>query len=148
MGVFSCSTMIASSIPAAKAFEAIVNANNLISGVLMPVLKSAEFVEEFTSIEGNRDRTVKHKVEALDNENFTYCYSITEGDALGTTFEMITYEAKITMSPEGGSVCKNTIKYFAKNDVDITEEKIMAVKEKASALSRAIEAYLVANPHV
>ncbi|XP_010068424.1 major strawberry allergen Fra a 1-3-like [Eucalyptus grandis] len=91
MGEFSCSTMITSSIPEAKAFEAIVNANNLISGVLMPILKSVEFVEEFTSIEGNRDRTMKHKVEALDNDNFTYCYSITEGDALGTTFEMITY---------------------------------------------------------
>ncbi|XP_010068384.2 major strawberry allergen Fra a 1.06 [Eucalyptus grandis] len=147
MGVLSCSTMITSTIPTAKAFEAIVNANNLIPGALLPVLKSAEVVEDITSGESNREKTVKHKIEALDNENFTYCYSITMADALGITLEKITYEVKVTASPEGGSVCKNTSRYFTQNDADITEEKIMFVKEKAIELFQAIEAYLVANPH-
>ncbi|KAK3444497.1 hypothetical protein EUGRSUZ_A01303 [Eucalyptus grandis] len=147
MGVFSCSAEITSTIPAANAFEAIVNANNLISEVLLPVLKSAEVVQDITSGEGNRNCTVKHKVEALDNENFTYCYSITAVDTLGITLEKITYEVKITASPEGGSVCKNASKYFAQNDADITEERIMSVKKKAIELFQAIEAYLVANPH-
>ncbi|KAK3444499.1 hypothetical protein EUGRSUZ_A01308 [Eucalyptus grandis] len=139
--------MITSTIPAAKAFEAIVNPNNLIPGALLSVLKSAEVVEDITSSEGNQEKTVKHKVETLDIENFTYCYSITMANALGITLEKITYEVKITASPEGGSVCKNTSKYFAQNDANITVEKIMFVKEKAIELFQAIEAYLVANPH-
>ncbi|XP_039172165.1 major allergen Pru ar 1-like [Eucalyptus grandis] len=90
-------------------------------------------------------KTVKHKVEALD-KNFTYSYSIMEGDALGTTLEKIRYEVQITASPEGGSVCKSTSKYFTIGEADITEEKIKAGKEKASAMFKAIEAYLLANP--
>ncbi|XP_039157240.1 major allergen Pru av 1-like [Eucalyptus grandis] len=89
---------------------------------------------------------MKHKVEALDKENFTYSYSIIEGDALGTTFEKISYGVKITTSAEGGSVCKSTSKYFTIGEADITEEKIKAGKEKASAMFKAIEAYLLANP--
>lgn len=95
---------------------------------------------------GSQYKTVKHKVEVVDKENFVYCYSIIEGDVLGTTFEKISYETKITASPEGGSVCKNTSKYFTIGEVDITEEKIKAGKEKASAMFKAIEDYLVANP--
>ncbi|XP_010048006.2 major allergen Pru av 1 [Eucalyptus grandis] len=111
MGVFSCSTEITSSIPAAKAFEAIVNAKNLIPRVLLPVVKSAEFIEDINSTEGNRYRTVKQKVEILDNENFTYYHAIIEGDALGTTLEHISFEVKITALPDGGSVCRNMSTY-------------------------------------
>lgn len=98
------------------------------------------------SFVGNRRKTVKHKVEAPDNESFSYCYSIIEGDALANTLEKTSYEVKITASPEGGSVCKNESMYFTKGDGEITEEKIMAVKEKACALFKAIEACLVACP--
>jgi len=56
----------------------------------------------------------------LDKENFTYCYSIIEGDTLGSAFEKISYEVKITASPKGGSVLKSTSNYFTIGEVNIT----------------------------
>ncbi|XP_030456086.1 major allergen Pru av 1-like [Syzygium oleosum] len=156
MGVITYDSEITSSIPPAKMFKAaVLDADNLIPKVLPQAIKSVEVLEGdggpgtiklITFGEGSQYKTVKHKVEVVDKENFVYCYSIIEGDALGTTFEKISYETKITASPEGGSVCKNTSKYFTIGEVDITEEKIKAGKEKASAMFKAIEDYLVANP--
>ncbi|XP_039158690.1 major allergen Pru ar 1-like [Eucalyptus grandis] len=146
MGKYSCSAAINSSTPAGMLFDAFVSASGIISGVFPPVLKSTEVVEHFTCGEGNRDKTVKQKVEARDNKKFIYCYSIMEGDALGTILEEISLDVKITASPKGGSVCKITSKHSANNGVAITEEKILAVKEKAIAAFQVIEDYLVANP--
>ncbi|XP_039172154.1 major allergen Pru av 1-like [Eucalyptus grandis] len=68
---------------------------------------------------GSQNKTEKHKVEALDRENFTYCYSIIEGEVLGTTFEKISYQVKITALPLVGSVLKCTNSYFTNGDVDV-----------------------------
>ncbi|KAK3444461.1 hypothetical protein EUGRSUZ_A00173 [Eucalyptus grandis] len=146
MGHFSYKTEIKPSIPPAKVFEVLVRAENLISGVLLPVLESAELIEETTSSEGHCNKTVKHKVEVLDNGNFSYFNSIIESDMLANTLENTSYEVKITASPEGGSVCKNASKYFARGNINITEEKIKAVREKAFTVFGAIEACLQANP--
>ncbi|KAL3753030.1 hypothetical protein ACJRO7_000428 [Eucalyptus globulus] len=134
---------------------AVLDADNLIPRVLLQAIKSVEVLEGdegpgttnlITFGKGSHYKTMKQKVESLDKENLTYCYSIIEGDVLGTTFEKISNEVKITASPEGGSVCKNTSKYFTIGEVEITEEKIKAGKEKASEMFKAIEAHLLANP--
>jgi len=95
---------------------------------------------------GSQNKTAKHKVEALDKENFTYCYSIIEGEVLGTTFEKISYDVKITALPLGGSVLKCMNSYFTNGDVDVPENEIKAGKQKVIAMVGAIQAYLVANP--
>ncbi|KAK3444438.1 hypothetical protein EUGRSUZ_A00135 [Eucalyptus grandis] len=143
MGVVSYDSEITTPVSSAKMFKAaILDSDNLIPKALPQAIKSVKVLEG----DGAKYKTMKHKVEALDKENFTYSYSIIEGDVLGTTFEKISYEAKITTSPKGGSVCKNTSKYFTIGEVDTTEEKIKAWKEKAPAMFKAIEAYLLANP--
>ncbi|XP_030456224.1 major strawberry allergen Fra a 1.07-like [Syzygium oleosum] len=147
MGLVTHETEITLSIPPAQVVEALVEANNLIPKVLLPVIKRTEVVEEETSSEGSRYKTVKHKVEAPDEENFIYCCSIVEGDKLANTYEKMSHEVKITASPEGGSVCKNTSVYFTDGEVDNTEEKIKAWKERAFGMVKTIEAYLVGNPH-
>ncbi|KAL3753044.1 hypothetical protein ACJRO7_000440 [Eucalyptus globulus] len=156
MGVITFDLELTSPIPLAKMFKAaILDADNLLPKVLPQAVKSIEVLEGdggpgtiklMTFGEGSQYKTAKHKVESLDKENFTYCYSIIEGEVLDTTFEKISYEVKITALPEGGSVLKSTISYFTIGEVDITEEEINAGKEKASAMVKAIEAYLVANP--
>ncbi|KAF8041656.1 hypothetical protein BT93_A0298 [Corymbia citriodora subsp. variegata] len=156
MGVITFDFEITSPIPLAKMFKAaILDADNLLPKVLPQAVKSIEVLEGdggpgtiklMTFGEGGPYKAAKHKVEALDKENFTYCYSIIEGEMLGTTFEKISYEVKITASPEGGSVLKSTSRYFTIGEVNITEEEIKAGKEKASAMVKAVEAYLVANP--
>ncbi|OMP14014.1 hypothetical protein COLO4_00427 [Corchorus olitorius] len=55
---------------------------------------------------------------------------------------------KFVASPDGGSICKSTSKYFTIGDIEIKEEEIKAGKEKALGLYKAVEAYLLANPDV
>ncbi|KAK1591332.1 hypothetical protein Q3G72_027508 [Acer saccharum] len=91
---------------------------------------------------------VKHKVEAVDKDNLSYSYSVIEGDALmNNALEKIVYETKVSPSPSGvGSICKSTSKYYTIGEFEIKEEQIKAGKDKSSALYKAIEAYLLANP--
>lgn len=89
---------------------------------------------------------MKQRVDSVDKENFAYCYTIIEGDALMDTLESISYETKLVASPDGGSICKNVSKYHVKGHIQITEDQIKAGKEKAMGMFKAIESYLLANP--
>lgn len=88
---------------------------------------------------------MKHQVDGLDAENFTYSYSVIEGDALGDVVEKISYETKLVVSG-GGSIVKSTSTYYTKGDHEIKEENVKEGKEKASGLFKAIEGYLLTNP--
>ncbi|KAA8548983.1 hypothetical protein F0562_000667 [Nyssa sinensis] len=156
MGVITYDMEVTSSIPPAKMFKAFVlDADHLIPKILPQAIKSVEVLQGdggpgtiklITFGEGSQFKSVKHKVDGLDKENFTYSYSIIEGDALTGSLESISYEIKISASPDGGSICKNTSKYHTKGDSQITEEHIKSGKEKASGMFKAVEAYLLANP--
>ena len=89
---------------------------------------------------------VKHRIDEIDNANFTYAYTLIEGDAISETLEKIQYEIKLVTSPDGGSILKSISKYHTKGDHEIKEDQIKAGKEKASGLFKAVEAYLLANP--
>ena len=89
---------------------------------------------------------MKHRIDEIDNANFTYAYTLIEGDAISETLEKIAYEIKLVASPDGGSILKSTSKYHTKGDHEIKEDQIKTGKEKASGLFKAVEAYLLANP--
>jgi hypothetical protein len=89
---------------------------------------------------------VKHRIDEIDNGNFTYAYTLIEGDAISETLEKIAYEIKLVASPDGGSILKSTSKYHTKGDHEIKEDQIKAGKEKAGGLFKAVEGYLLANP--
>uniref|UniRef100_A0A5B6YZ80 Putative major allergen Pru ar 1 n=1 Tax=Davidia involucrata TaxID=16924 RepID=A0A5B6YZ80_DAVIN len=156
MGVISYDMEIACSIPPAKMFKAFVlDADNLIPKILPQAIKSVEVlhgdggpgtVKLITFGEGSHYKSAKHQVDGIDKENFTYSYSIIEGDALMGKLESISYEIKIEASPDGGSICKNSSKYHTKGDAQITEDQIKSGKEKALGMFKAVEAYLLANP--
>ena len=95
---------------------------------------------------GSQFNYVKHRIDEIDNANFTYGYSLIEGDALTDKLEKISYEIKLVASPDGGSILKSTSKYHTKGDHEIKEEQIKAGKEKAAGLFKAVEGYLLANP--
>ncbi|XP_039172176.1 major allergen Pru av 1-like [Eucalyptus grandis] len=103
MGVFNCSAEVTSSIPTAKAFEAIVDDKT------------------WRSSPGSSYLSSRASIPAKAIGTGQYCYTIIEGNVLGTTLEKINFKMKITTSLDGGSVCKNTCTYFAKNDADIME---------------------------
>ncbi|KAK2984072.1 hypothetical protein RJ640_012023 [Escallonia rubra] len=94
----------------------------------------------------NRLKTMKHRVDGIDKESFTYSYTLIEGDALMDMIESITYHIKIVPSADGGSVYKNRSIYHTKGDAQIAEEEIKAGKDKAKGIFKVVEAYLHANP--
>ncbi|KAB2625168.1 major allergen Pru ar 1-like [Pyrus ussuriensis x Pyrus communis] len=156
MGVFTYETEFTSVIPAPRLFKAfILDGDNLIPKIAPQAIKSTEIIEgdggvgtikKVTFGEGSQYGYVKQRINGIDKDNFTYSYSMIEGDTLSDKLEKITYETKLIASPNGGSVIKTTSHYHAKGDVEIKEEHIKAGKEKASGLFKLLEAYLVANP--
>ncbi|KAK4586571.1 hypothetical protein RGQ29_023641 [Quercus rubra] len=156
MGVFTYENEISSTIPPARLFKAFVlDADNLIPKLAPHAIKSAEIIEgnggpgtikKITFGEGSQFKYVKHRIDEIDQANFTYCYSVIEGDIVNELLEKISYEIKIVASPDGGSVLKNTSKYHTKGEQEIKEEKVKAGKEKAAGLFKAVEAYLLAHP--
>ncbi|XP_047336276.1 major strawberry allergen Fra a 1-2-like [Impatiens glandulifera] len=156
MGVTTYDVEIVSSISPAKLFKAFVlDVDNLVPKIMPQAIKSIETIEGnggpgtvkiITFGEGSQIQSVKHRVDGIDKENYTYSYSIIEGDVLKNGLESLSYEIKISEGSNGGSVCKNTSKYVSKGDVVLSEEEIKEGKEKSSAIYKAIEAYLLANP--
>uniref|UniRef100_A0A2N9HHW4 Bet v I/Major latex protein domain-containing protein n=1 Tax=Fagus sylvatica TaxID=28930 RepID=A0A2N9HHW4_FAGSY len=135
MGVFTYEAETTTVIPPARLFKAFVlDADNLIPKVAPQAIKSSQF------------NYVKHRIDEIDNANFTYAYTLIEGDAISEALEKISYEIKLVASPDGGSILKSTSKYHTKGDHEIKEDQIKAGKEKASGLFKAVEGYLLANP--
>ena len=89
---------------------------------------------------------VLHKVELIDEANFTYNYSIVGGVGLPQTVERISVQAKLVAGPNGGSIGKITIKYHTKGNAEPTEEELKRGKAKGYTIFKAIEAYVLANP--
>ncbi|KAK2984068.1 hypothetical protein RJ640_012019 [Escallonia rubra] len=127
---------VTSSISASKLFHALVlDGDNLVPKLLPAAIKRT-----------NRLKTMKHRVDGIDKESFTYSYTLIEGDALMDMIESITYHIKIVSSADGGSVYKNRSIYHTKGDAQIAEEEIKAGKDKAKGIFKVVEAYLHANP--
>ncbi|KAG6668039.1 hypothetical protein I3843_01G134500 [Carya illinoinensis] len=156
MGVFTYETESTSVIPPAKLFKAfILDADNLIPKVVPQAIQASEIIEgnggpgtikKITFGEGSQFKYVKHKIDEVDHTNFTYGYSIIEGDALSNIIEKISYEIKIVASPDGGSILKSISHYHTIGDHEIKEEQVKAGKEKAAGLFKAVEGYLLAHP--
>ncbi|XP_050290762.1 major allergen Pru ar 1-like [Quercus robur] len=161
MGVFTYETEVSSFIPPSKMFKAFVLDVDLLGGPLPNIVPLPQAIKNVEILEGDggpgtikkitfgvdsKFKYLKHKIEGIDKENFTYSYSVIEGDALMDTLEKISYEIKLTPSPNGGSICKSTCKYHTKGDIEIKEDEIKGSKERASGLFKVVESYLLANP--
>ncbi|XP_057475518.1 major allergen Pru ar 1-like [Actinidia eriantha] len=155
MGAITYDIEIPSSISAAKMFKALaLDGNTIIPKALPHAITSVQTLEgdggvgtiKLTTFgEGSVHKSVKHRTDGLDKENFTYSYSIIEGGALDI-FESISYHIKIVATPDGGCICKNRSIYQPKCDAQVSEEKIKAGKKRASNIFKKVEAYLLANP--
>ncbi|KAJ9154549.1 hypothetical protein P3X46_027869 [Hevea brasiliensis] len=145
-----------STVPAHRLFKAIALESDIIIPKAAPhAIKSSEIIEgdggpgsikKITFVEGSQFKFVKHKIEVLDKENFTYGYTIIEGCALMHTLEKISYHTKFVPTPDGGCIFKAIRKYYTKGDIEIKKDDLKTGKEKARGIFKAIEAYLLANP--
>ncbi|GMY27832.1 major allergen Pru ar 1-like [Fagus crenata] len=135
MAVITLSDEFTSPVPPGKMFKALIlDADNLLSKLMPQAIRSGHF------------KSLKHRIDALDEEKLTYSYTSVEGDDdLLDKIESISYEIKFEPTPGGGSKGTNVSKYHPKPGVQINEEEIKAGKEKAMAVYKGVEAYLLAN---
>lgn len=95
---------------------------------------------------GAHIKYVKHRIDAVDEEKLTYSYTLIEGDDLLDKIESVSYEIKFEATPDGGCKGTDVSKYHPKPGVQIDEEEAKAGKQKAMAVFKVVEAYLLANP--
>ncbi|PQQ21464.1 major allergen Pru ar 1 [Prunus yedoensis var. nudiflora] len=96
---------------------------------------------------GSQLKSVKNRVDQVDEENFVYGYTLIEGDALVMEkLEYVSYEVKFEAAEDGGSKNKMVSKYHTKGDFALQEEDIKAGREKALGMYKVVEAYLLQNP--
>ncbi|PIN08416.1 hypothetical protein CDL12_19017 [Handroanthus impetiginosus] len=156
MGEVTVSEEFTTNISAPRLFKALVlDVDNLLPKIVPQAIKSIEIVEgnggpgtikRMNFAEGSEFKQVKHKIDALDEKNMSYAYTLIEGDALMDKLEKISYELKLESGPDGGTKGKTSSTYYTKPGVEIKEEEIKAGKEKAAGVFKAVEAYLLANP--
>ncbi|XWS14139.1 hypothetical protein CRYUN_Cryun36dG0097800 [Craigia yunnanensis] len=156
MGVTTYSDEYTSPIPPARLFKAlIVDSHNLIPKLMPSAVQSIEITEgdggagsirQVNFAEGSQVKCIKNRIDELDEKNFSYRYSLIEGDGLMDKLDKITYEVKFEVTADGGSKNKMTSTYYAKGDFVLTEEEIKAGKEKALAIYKVVEGYLIQNP--
>ncbi|KAM7280350.1 hypothetical protein ACFE04_007484 [Oxalis oulophora] len=159
MGVYVFECEILSVIPPARLFKAFVtDGDNLIRKIAPQVIKSIDIVEgdggpgsikQVTFHKGHKSNYLKQRIDSIDSENFTYCYSIVGGDAIVNKVQKISFETKILPSPDGGgSILKNKSTHYAVGEINLSdiEEQLKAGEKKRIGMLKAIEAYLLENP--
>ncbi|MED6130332.1 hypothetical protein PIB30_000226 [Stylosanthes scabra] len=155
MAVFTFEDQITSTVPPAKLYKALVKDADTIIPKIIDDIKSVELVEgnggpgsikKLTFVEGGETKFIVHKVEAVDEANYGYNYSVVGGVALPETMEKITFETKLVEGPNGGSIGKLTVKCYSKGDAKPDEEDMKKGKAKGDGLFKAIEGYVLANP--
>ncbi|XP_042058261.1 major allergen Pru ar 1-like [Salvia splendens] len=156
MGVTTFCDEYTSPIAPLRIFKAsIVDSHNLIPKLLPQAIKSIEItqgdggagsIKQINFAEGSPLKCVKYRVDELDEDTLTYCYTLVEGDALAEKLEKITYEVKFEESGNGGSISKVTSKYYTAGDFTLKEEEVKAGKERVLGMYKAVEAFLIQNP--
>ncbi|KAJ1383299.1 START-like domain superfamily [Sesbania bispinosa] len=155
MGVLTFQDETTSTVAPAKLYKALVkDADNIIPKAV-EAIQNVETVEgnggpgtikKLTFVEGGETKYVLHKIEAIDEANFGYNYSIVGGVGLPETVEKVSFEAQLVAGPNGGSIGKLTVKYQTKGDAQPNEEELKEGKARGDALFKAIEGYVLAHP--
>lgn len=97
-------------------------------------------------IAGGKTSYVLHKLDAIDEANFGYNYSLVGGTDVDESLEKVTFETKIVAGPSGGSIVKISVKYHTKGDLVLSDAVRDETKAKGTGLLKAIEGYVLANP--
>ncbi|KAL8204841.1 hypothetical protein R6Q57_010464 [Mikania cordata] len=152
MGIFTYTDEYTSPVLPARIFKAsIVDSHNLMPKLLPDVIKSIDIVEgdggvgSIKQINYARGFT-KHKIDELDENTFTYKYTLIEGNVISDKIEKVCYDIKFEGSADGGSISKMTTTIYTHGDFEIKEEELKAGKEKVMGLYKVVEAYLIKNP--
>ncbi|XP_010259438.1 PREDICTED: major allergen Pru ar 1-like [Nelumbo nucifera] len=155
MGVVIYTQEFTCAIPPARMFKALIlDSHNLCPKLMPQSIKSIDIlgdggvgtIKQTNFTEASPYKYVKHRIDALDKENFICKNTMIEGDALGDKLTSVVYEVKFEASADGGCICKMSSEYHTVGDAQFTEEDVKAGKEGALGMYKAVEAYLLQNP--
>nr|AFK35499.1 unknown [Lotus japonicus] len=155
MGVLTFTDETTSVVAPARLFKALVTDVDTIVPKVIDAFKSVEIVEgnggagtvkKITIVEDGETKFVLHKIDAIDEVNWGYNYSIAGGVGLPDSVEKISFESKLDAGSNGGSIAKLTVNFYTKGDAKPTEEELKVGKAKGDGLFKAIEGYVLANP--
>ncbi|RVW39988.1 Major allergen Pru av 1 [Vitis vinifera] len=149
MGVISYEHEIISSIPPAKIFKAfILDSDNLIPKVLPQAIKCVEIIEgdggpgsikKITFGEGSQFNYVKHRVDGIDKENFTYSYSLIEGDALMAPLNQFLMRSSWWLLPMEDPSARALASTIPKVTLRSQKTKLRLAKRRLWACSRLLK---------
>ncbi|SPT20112.1 unnamed protein product [Triticum aestivum] len=88
---------------------------------------------------------MKERLEFLDAENCECKSTLVEGGGIGVAIETATSHIKVEPAADGGSVVKVDSTYKLLLGVEVKDE-IAKAKDSITAIFKAAEAYLIANP--
>ncbi|GMY16983.1 pathogenesis-related protein STH-2-like [Fagus crenata] len=155
MSVTSITQEFACPVPPARMFKALIlDSHNLIPKLMPQSIKSVDIIQgdggagsikQINFPEGAHFKYMKHRIDVLDTQNYLCKYTLIEGDVLSEKIEFIAYEVKFESSSDGGCVCKMTSEYHPAGDFTINEEEIKGGKERAMAMYKVVETYLLEN---
>ncbi|KAF7848466.1 hypothetical protein BT93_L1923 [Corymbia citriodora subsp. variegata] len=157
MGVVTYSQELTSTVASSRMFKALVlDSHNIIPMIVPGGIKSVKFIEGDGGVgsikqtnfgESAHIKYTKHKIDALDVENFYCKYTLIESDIKFDKIDLIVYEVKFT-SVDSGCVCKMSSNYHVKEGAELKEDDIKQGKDRAMGLFKIVEEYLLANPAV
>ncbi|KAL1819446.1 hypothetical protein ACET3Z_014315 [Daucus carota] len=156
MGFASHTYEYTSPIAASRIFKAsILDSHNLIPKLLPQGIQSIKLIQgnggagsikQVNFIDGRNFSSLKYHIDELSEDDYTYNYTLLEGDALVKNLEKITYEVKFESMPNGGTISKVTRKYYTIGNFKLKDEDIKAGKDKVLLMYKVIEAYLLQDP--
>ncbi|XP_065860501.1 major allergen Pru ar 1-like [Euphorbia lathyris] len=154
MGVVTVEKEITSSVPQSTMFKIFTLENhNLLTNVVPHSVEILEgnggpgSIKKATfHAQGSEFKYIKKKIEAIDKENFSYSYSIIEGEPWSNKLEKITVDIKVESSANGGSIIKTSTKYIPKPNCELDEDEVNANAEKAMGMYKVVEAHILTNP--
>ncbi|SPT20111.1 unnamed protein product [Triticum aestivum] len=89
---------------------------------------------------------MKERLEFLDEEKCECKSTLIEGGGIGTAIETAASHIKVEPAANGGSVVKVDSTYKLLPGVEVKDE-ITKAKDSVTAIFKAVEAYLIANPN-
>ncbi|KAK7387944.1 hypothetical protein VNO78_22743 [Psophocarpus tetragonolobus] len=155
MGIITCESEHVTPVSAATLYKAIVlDSSNVLPKALPNFIKSVETIEGDGGPGTIKNLTlaqglgyVKHRVDAIDTQNYVYNYSVIEGSTLSEAFEKICYEYKLVATPDGGTIVKSTSKFYTKGDYQLAQQYVNTSKDRSARFTNTIEHFILANAY-
>ncbi|WOK96095.1 hypothetical protein Cni_G04802 [Canna indica] len=147
---------IESSVEAARLFKATVFEWHILAPKIIPeVVASAAIIEGEGAIGAVRQINfspalpfgyMKERLDFLDLDKLECKQTLVEGGHIGSKVETASTDFKFEPAPGGGCVCKVVTSYKLLPGVEEDEGELVKSKETVTAIIKAAEGYLLANP--